>query len=155
MNNFSINSIKIPPPVVTALFALAMYGLASISSTTFTFALQYWLIGILLVLSLAMLLPAVIQFYQHKTTVNPLRPEKANKLVVTGLYRYSRNPMYLGMALILLAWCLYLANPLNLFFLVGFIAYMNRFQIMPEERALETLFKEDFIAYKQRVRRWI
>ena len=141
--------------MVTGLFALAMYGLAYISSMSFTFAFQHWLIGILLVLSLAMLLPAVIQFYQHKTTVNPLRPEKANKLVVSGLYRYSRNPMYLGMALILLAWSLYLANPLNLLFFVGFIGYMNHFQIIPEERALETLFKEDFIAYKQRVRRWI
>ena len=155
MKNISIKHIKIPPPIVTGLFGLAMYGLSSIISLEFSFAFQSWAIGSLLLVSVLMLLPAGIQFYQHKTTVNPLRPEKANRLVVSGLYRYSRNPMYLGMALVLLAWGVFLENPLNLFIFFGFIAYMNLFQIMAEEVALEKLFGEDFIAYKQTVRRWI
>lgn len=155
MKNLSIRQIKIPPPIVTGLFGLAMYGLSGLVSLAFPFAFQNWVIGSLILLSIFMLLPAGIQFYQHKTTVNPLRPEAANKLIVSGLYRYSRNPMYLGMALILLAWGVYLANPLNLFIFIGFIAYINRFQIMAEERALEKLFGEDFVVYKQTVRRWI
>lgn len=97
-----------------------------------------------------------IAFRRAQTTVNPLTPEKASALVSGGIYRLTRNPMYLGFALFLLAWALYLASPVAL--LVGpscFVLYLNRFQIAPEERALEKLFGEEFASYRQQVRRWL
>jgi len=87
--------------------------------------------------------------------VNPLKPDSASALVVAGIYRWTRNPMYLGMATVLAAWGLYLANIGALAGVALFVAYMNRFQIAPEERALEARFGADFAAYRGRVRRWL
>lgn len=72
-----------------------------------------------------------------------------------GIYRYSRNPMYVGLAAMLSAWAIYLRSPVALSGVAVFILYMNRFQITPEERALESLFAEEFVAYRARVRRWL
>jgi protein-S-isoprenylcysteine O-methyltransferase Ste14 len=147
--------IKIPPPVVTLVFSVFMYLLDSLVTIKFT---GFWLNGlIILFLCLAafLLLPAVVLFYKSKTTVNPLKPETAKVLVVEGVYRYSRNPMYLGMAFILIAWGIFLANPLNVFIFFCFIYYMNNFQIKVEEKALEVIFGENFKMYMQKVRRWI
>jgi protein-S-isoprenylcysteine O-methyltransferase Ste14 len=87
--------------------------------------------------------------------VNPLKPEAATSLVVAGVYSLTRNPMYLGMAVILIAWAGYLANPVSLIAVPCFIVYMNRFQIVPEEKVLELLFKSEFKSYMTRVRRWL
>ena len=97
----------------------------------------------------------VIAFRRVGTSVNPLRPEKASSLVVTGVYRFTRNPMYLGLLLVLIAWALILSNVLALIILPAFIFYMNRFQIEPEEAALMSAFGSDFTTYKSRVRRWL
>jgi len=100
-------------------------------------------------------LAGIISFRRARTTVNPMRPDTASALVVTGIYRVSRNPMYLGFALILLGGAIHLSNPAALLPLPIFVLYINRFQIDPEERALETLFGAEFRAYRARVRRWI
>lgn len=100
-------------------------------------------------------LAGALSFRKAKTTVNPLKPETASALVSSGIYRYSRNPMYVGFALFLTAWACYLASPLSLLGVLGFVLYMNKFQIAPEERALTTLFKADFLAYQAKVRRWL
>lgn len=155
MNFFSKKTIKIPPPIVTLLFCLIMWLLDSLLTLRFNFIFQDILIVILLVLACFLLLPAGYQFYTNKTTVNPLKPETATVLVVDGLYRFTRNPMYLGMAFVLLAWGLYLGNPLNLLIFVFYIVYMNYFQIMIEEAALEKCFGADFLDYKFNVRRWL
>jgi protein-S-isoprenylcysteine O-methyltransferase Ste14 len=84
-----------------------------------------------------------------------MTPEAASSLVVAGIYRVTRNPMYLGFLLILLGWAAWLSNVLALLPLAGFVIYMNVFQIRPEERALEALFGPEFEAYKKQVRRWI
>ncbi|MDR6576679.1 protein-S-isoprenylcysteine O-methyltransferase Ste14 [Pseudomonas extremaustralis] len=84
-----------------------------------------------------------------------MQPQQASALVEAGIYRYSRNPMYLGFAIILAAWALVLASPLTLLGVVAFVLYMNRFQITPEEWALEALFGESFARYRARVRRWL
>jgi len=97
----------------------------------------------------------VVQFRRAKTTVNPLRPETASSLVTGGVYRVSRNPMYLGMALILFGWAVWLGNPATVLVLPLFVAYMTRFQIIPEERALTATFGEVFAEYRRRVRRWL
>ncbi|GIU38097.1 isoprenylcysteine carboxylmethyltransferase family protein [Shewanella schlegeliana] len=97
----------------------------------------------------------VISFNRAKTTVHPLKPETASALVTSGIYRFSRNPMYLGMALALCAWACYLGSIWSVVGIAGFLLYMYRFQIRPEERALEAIFGQEFIGYKKRVRPWI
>ncbi|MGH7769198.1 MAG: methyltransferase family protein, partial [Candidatus Binatia bacterium] len=90
-----------------------------------------------------------------KTTINPMKPESSSFLVVSGVYRFTRNPMYLGVLLILAGWAVFLSNLLAFLLLPAFIFYMNRFQIEPEERALRSMFPEKFAVYERRVRRWL
>ena len=84
-----------------------------------------------------------------------MQPESASALVVSGIYRLTRNPMYLGFLLILLGWALFLSNGLAVLAVPAFVFYMNRFQIEPEERALAAIFGAEFVAYKSHVRRWL
>lgn len=147
---------KIPPPIVGILFALAMWGLApyvahleSDKSTRDMLASMLVLAGTLIAGT------AAVSFRKAKTTVDPLRPERATALVVSGMFRFSRNPMYLGMLLFLCAWAIYLGRPLLVLAPLSFVLYMNRFQIAPEERAMTALFGDEFDAYKKQVRRWI
>jgi protein-S-isoprenylcysteine O-methyltransferase Ste14 len=94
-------------------------------------------------------------FRRQRTTINPLHPEKTSSLVTGGIYRISRNPMYVGMALLLLAWAVYLESPAALLGIGAFIAYITRFQIIPEESLLSRHFGAEFENYRQRVRRWL
>ncbi|HEU4353132.1 MAG TPA: isoprenylcysteine carboxylmethyltransferase family protein [Burkholderiales bacterium] len=145
---------RVPPPIVAACFAAAMLALAWVApALTFpipsAFALAVALVGV----SLDAI--ALIHFLRSRTTVNPLKPDSASALVTGGIYRLTRNPMYLGLAALLLAWAIYLGNLAALAGLPLFILYMNRFQIAPEERALEARFGAEYIAYRSRVRRWV
>ena len=97
----------------------------------------------------------LLAFRRAKTTVNPLSPEKSTTIVRSGPYRFTRNPMYLGIALLLSAFCLYLANPVSLAAVVVFVAYITRFQILPEERLLLAKFGEAYAQYARSVRRWL
>jgi protein-S-isoprenylcysteine O-methyltransferase Ste14 len=101
------------------------------------------------------MLAGVISFRRARTTVNPLKPETATALVTSGVYRYTRNPMYLGMLLLLVGWAVYLSSPVAFIGVLGFWLYIERFQIGPEERALSTLFRGAFSEYASRVRRWL
>ena len=94
-------------------------------------------------------------FRRAKTTVNPMKPDSASSLVVSGIYDLTRNPMYLGFLVILVGWAFFLSNALGFIFLPLFVLYMNRFQIEPEERALASVFGEAFASYRSRVRRWL
>ncbi len=97
----------------------------------------------------------IASFRRARTTVNPMKPDSTSSLVVSGIYRLTRNPMYLGFLLVLLGWAIFLSNALAFLFLPAFIFYMNRFQIGPEEKALNSLFGQQFVAYTGRVRRWL
>lgn len=147
---------KVPPPLVALVFgglmggaSLGLPGLDLAWGTRLLLALPLIGAGLLFVLA------GGVSFRRARTTVNPLKPEAASALVTSGIYCYTRNPMYVGFALWLLAWGLYLASPLVLLGVLGFVLYMNRLQIAPEERALGRLFGADFAAYRQRVRRWL
>jgi protein-S-isoprenylcysteine O-methyltransferase Ste14 len=98
---------------------------------------------------------ALLHFLRSRTTVNPLKPASATVLVTRSIYRLTRNPMYLGLATLLFAWAIYLGSLAALAGVPLFILYMNRFQIAPEERALEERFGAEYIAYRARVRRWL
>lgn len=148
---------RIPPPLVATLFGLLMWLAAHYLPGAVGLAIE-WRAGLALVVLLIgaiICLAGVLSFRYARTTVNPLKPETASALVSSGVYRYTRNPMYLGFATALVAWSIFLAWPPALLGVLGFVLHMNRFQIGPEERALARLFGNDFAQYCTRVRRWI
>ena len=147
---------RIPPPVVGAVLAAGMWWLArEFPASLFAPAARGWSAALLAVAGLGFLLPATRAFLRASTTVNPLKPEAATTLVVAGVYRFTRNPMYVAFALLLLAWAAWLAAPAALLGPVTFVAFITRFQIVPEERALRARFGDAFDAYCQRVPRWL
>lgn len=148
--------LKIPPPVIALACAAGMYFLAG--NTLLHGPGPLWTQPAAITLAaigIGFDLAGLISFRRHRTTINPLHPEKTSSLVTGGIYRISRNPMYVGMALLLLAWAVYLESPAALLGPIAFIAYITRFQIIPEERLLAGHFGADFEAYRQRVRRWL
>jgi protein-S-isoprenylcysteine O-methyltransferase Ste14 len=100
-------------------------------------------------------LAGLAAFRRARTTVNPLQPDRASALVSAGIYRYTRNPMYLALAMALLAWGLWLGHAVAPCGVAIFVAWMNRYQIAPEERALAGLFGAEFECYRREVRRWL
>lgn len=148
--------LKIPPPAVALLVAIAMW-LAAIASTSLAFILPTRLAIALAVaaLGVAISTAGTVSFWRAKTTVNPTRPEAASSLVATGIYRLTRNPMYLGLLLVLAGWAIYLSNAVAFAGPLLFLLYINRFQIVPEERALAARFGMSFEDYRRRTRRWI
>lgn len=148
--------LKIPPLALVVIFG-ALMGLAAWLSPPLN--LPTWMImlntGALALLGCVVALAGVISFRRAKTTVNPLQPDASSSLVSTGIYRYSRNPMYVGFLCWLLAWGVFLNSGLALLLALGFIPYMNRFQIVPEEQALQQLFGDSFTQYRKHVRRWL
>jgi protein-S-isoprenylcysteine O-methyltransferase Ste14 len=147
---------KIPPPLVTLITGVLMWlSNDYVSSVGAPESYRIILAVTLALLGLSCDLGGFISFRIGKTTINPLRLDTSSNLVVTGIYNITRNPMYLGMTIILTGWAVYLSNLILLVWVVGFIAYITRFQIQPEERALEKLFGNEFASYKKKVRRWI
>ena len=147
---------KIPPPVYGLLTALIIWWIASILPSLELLPGWFKQAGILLiVIGVGLDLTALSQFFKQKTTPNPLSPNKANTIVVSGLYRYSRNPMYLGLLISLTGWALYLGNLAGLACLPIFVLLLNQMQIKPEERALKEKFGESYRNYLRDVRRWL
>lgn len=148
--------LKVPPALVGLLIAGLMWWLARVTPVIeLSMALRTVSGLVVLVAGVIIVVAGVLSFRRARTTVNPLSPESSTSLVQCGIYRWTRNPMYLGFALMLLAWSLWLAAPVTLTGPLLFVAWMNRFQIRPEERALRELFGAEFDAYGERVRRWI
>jgi len=148
--------LRIPPVALSLLIAVAMW-LASEQFPSMSLAIPGRLIisialcGIGIVFAVA----GVIAFRAAKTTVNPTRPGAASTLVSSGIYRFSRNPMYVGFLFALSSWACFLAHVLGFILLPAFVIYMNRFQISPEERALSSKFGKHFATYTQSVPRWL
>ena len=147
---------RLPPPLLLAICMLCVwlgYRAAGGSDAglweTGAWGVPYMLFG------LAVIILGVIQFRIKKTTVNPLDPKQASSLVAGGVFAYTRNPMYLGMALILLGQIISLGWPPGFLFLLIFVLYIQFFQIRPEERAMRNLFGEAFDRYCREVRRWL
>ena len=151
-----ILELKIPPVALVIFFAIVMWlgrAFAPGFNVQFPFrSIIAWLFGLLGVIIAA---SGVREFKRAKTTVNPTKPKSASSLVRTGIYSRTRNRMYLGFLLILVGWAIAMANLVAFVVLPGFVIYMNRFQINPEERALTLIFGEDFKAYCVEAGRWI
>ncbi len=147
---------RVPPVALVLIVGLVMWLVAvSAPRVDVGETLRLAIAGILFLLGIVFAISGVMAFRASKTTVDPRKPEASSALVSSGVYRYSRNPMYVGFALVLAAWAVFLASAWALLGVPFFVAYMNRFQIAPEEQALGEIFGEEFTAYMQRVRRWI
>lgn len=148
--------LKLPPVALGAITAALMWcvsfavpALNLASSANVPVSVCLVLMGALTCLA------GVVSFRRAKTTVNPMKPDSTSSLVVSGIYRYTRNPMYLGFLVVLLGWAAFLSNALALLVLPAFVLWMNRFQISPEERVLASLFADEYAAYRLKVRRWL
>ena len=151
---------RIPPPVID----LACIGLMWLLARAVP-AAQLWSVGACplgvgagLGLALAgglIAMAGVWEFRRARTTINPLAPQRASALVQTGVFGLTRNPMYLGMLLLLMGWAAYLGNAVSLLVLPLFVWLLNTLQIKPEERIMQDRFGEHFTRYAARVRRWV
>jgi len=145
---------KVPPPLVTLFFGGLIY-----CSTALLPSVIFWRQGLLalliLIVALSVIVAAVVTFRQLQTTVNPLQPKSASALATSGIFRYSRNPMYFGMLLILIALSVYIGAVASVLLLPAFILYISIMQIAPEEQAMGELFGSEYIDYCDQVRRWL
>jgi protein-S-isoprenylcysteine O-methyltransferase Ste14 len=144
-------------PVMTAIGLAALMWLLARHTPGFSLAPELRMTALIVLLGAgaAIGFAGIWSFRRARTTVNPWRPHASSALVVSGVYRRTRNPMYLGLLLGLAGWGLYLANPYCVLLAFAFVPYMNRFQIHPEERALEQTYGTDFNDYCRQVRRWL
>lgn len=148
--------LKVPPVVVTLLFGLLIWLAARVLPGPVCHGLACTVVaGALAGLGGTIAVAGVWQFRRARTTVHPLRPETATSLVTAGVYRFTRNPMYLGLLLALCGWALLLGQPAALLLAAGYVPVMNRLQIVPEETALRLRFGAAFNDYQARVRRWL
>jgi len=148
--------LKVPPPIVALVLALLMWltpGIAGLAQIPYPS--RVFLAVVLFCVGQGISIAGMVAFRRAKTSVNPVKASLASSLVIRGVYRYTRNPMYVGMVLTLLAWAVFLANPIAVLWIVLFALYITRFQIIPEERVLASLFGAEYEAYRGRVRRWV
>ena len=145
------------PPLLTGCIAAALTWLISKTLPQFQVSVpaRNLLAGSVSIVGGIVGAVGVYSFRRARTTVNPMKPASTTCLVMSGIYRISRNPMYLGFFLLLTGLAIFLSNVIAIVILPLFILYMNRFQIEPEERVLTYLFGQEFVDYKLRVRRWL
>jgi protein-S-isoprenylcysteine O-methyltransferase Ste14 len=147
---------KIPPPATMLVIAATMWGAAKIQPPM---AIESRLrIGLMLALGVVFLvfgIGGVIAFRVARTTINPVQIDRASRVVTGGIYRLSRNPMYVGLTALLAGWAVFLAVPVTGIGPIVFVLFTHHFQILPEERVMAAKFGRDYLDYKQRVRRWI
>jgi len=148
--------LKVPPLVLVAVTSVAMW-LSAVALPCLSASHPYRLpvAGAILFAGLGIIGLGVLSFRLARTTVNPLDPGSTTSLVTTGVYRWTRNPMYLGFLLVLIAWGVWLFNAISVAWIVLFAWYLQRFQIVPEERALRSIFGAKFGEYARKVRRWL
>jgi protein-S-isoprenylcysteine O-methyltransferase Ste14 len=148
--------LKIPPPLLALVLALVMWGLSRFEPHFAMPDPARWVATILVALAGGSFIAlGILTFRRFKTTIDPTKPHKASSFVTSGIYRVTRNPMYAGNALLLVAWALFLGAAWPFVGPVLFVIYVTRFQIKPEERILAGLFGEEYSAYVARVRRWL
>ena len=143
------------PPLIIVVFFLALIFLLKNFLEVFTFSYQVSISFFFLCLAASFCLTSIIEFRKHKTTLNPLMPEESTALVTTGIFKFSRNPMYLSLLNLLIAFSIYLGSFLGLIIIPLFVVYINLFQIKPEEKATLKLYGKEFENYCSNVRRWI
>ena len=145
---------KIPPPIIAIAFIVILY-ISSLWMDRFIFEGQSIFSLFIFILGLGCVLSASTQFRRINTTVNPLHPESASYLVVDGIFKFTRNPMYVGLCAAILAFGFYVGTWFVFILLPLFVISINYLQIVPEEVALQKLFGDEYVSYCNSVRRWI
>lgn len=148
--------LKVPPPVVALAIAGAMWGVSRIAPLVeLPSVVRVAAASVLGLIGVGFAVAGILAFRRARTTVNPMKPEAASSVVRSGVYRVTRNPMYLGLLLVLVAWSVFLSSVWALVGPAAFVLYMNRLQIGPEERVLSAMFGKDYSDYRSKVRRWL
>jgi len=149
--------LKVPPVFIVAICAAAMWFLDQyiLSAYAYVFPYQRILSTVAFVSCMLLLMMSMYAFRKQRTTFDPTHPDKASSLVQTGIFKVSRNPMYVSMLLLLTGWAVKLGNPFGVLILILFVWYMTQFQIKAEEEALIEVFGEEYKAYCRKVRRGV
>ncbi|MFV8461512.1 methyltransferase family protein [Vibrio campbellii] len=148
--------LKVPPVALFILVLVASYFSAQqLSAGAIGMPFKLIVLGVGIALSGVIGLSGIWEFRKQKTTVNPIKVETASTVVDSGIFGYTRNPMYLGLFILLFCFGYFFQNIFSVLLSFAFVIYMNQFQIKPEERALEQLFGAEYVDYKQKVRRWV
>ncbi len=147
---------RVPPPVLVLVTAIAMWFVARETFALPLTDVARWITALVAATAgLWFLVLGFMAFRRASTTIDPVRIGRATALVTTGIFARTRNPMYVGFTLLLLAWACYLAAPLTLVGPLLFAAFIHRYQILPEERILQRTFGDAFNSYRDRTRRWL
>ncbi len=154
--NLTRLALKIPPALIFVIWLAAMASLRYIfPGLNYTLFLTPFIAGLFFLLGLFLTLSGFFHFKKAQTTIDPRYPENTTTIVTTGIYRLSRNPMYLGFLMWLTAWAFILSNLVGFVFLPLFVFYMNRYQIIPEEKILHKQFGDIYYRYLNKVGRWL
>ncbi len=145
---------KIPPPLVVLILVISTF-FSSKKIDLIQIPFQSFISIFILSIGILILLNPVLKFKKSKTTINPIKFKKVNKLVTSGIYKYSRNPMYLGLLMIVVSSSIFYLNIYSILTPLFFYLWINRFQIKREEVFLTEKFGEDYLSYKKKTRRWI
>ena len=145
---------KIPPPLVVLILVISTF-FSSKKIDLIQIPFQSIISIFILSIGILILLNPVLKFKKSKTTINPIKFKKVNKLVTSGIYKYSRNPMYLGLLMIVISSSIFYLNIYSILTPLFFYLWINRFQIKREEVFLTEKFGEDYLSYKKKTRRWI
>ena len=146
--------IKIPPPLIVLILVISIF-FSSKKIDLIHIPFQNLISFIILSFGILILLNPVLKFKKSKTTINPIKFKKVNKLVTSGIYKYSRNPMYLGLLMIVISSSIFYLNLYSILTPLFFYLWINRFQIKREEIFLKDKFGKEYLSYKNNTRRWI
>ncbi len=145
---------KVPPPVVALAFGL-LINYTKDEFPTIHIGMEKILGSVLIISGLIVIASAIVLFKKNKTTVTPLNPSRSTKLITGGIYKYSRNPMYLGLLMIVISTTIFYLNIFSITTPIIFYFWINKFQIKREEIFLTEKFGKEYLLYKTKTRRWI
>ena len=146
--------IKIPPPLIVLTLIISIY-FSSKKIDLINIPLQLEISFFILSLGTLVFINPVLKFIKSKTTINPIQFEETNRLVTSGIFKYSRNPMYLGMLMIIISTSIFYLNIYSILTPFLFVFWINKFQIKREEIFLTEKFGKEYLSYKNKTRRWL
>ena len=146
--------LKIPPPLLVLILVISNY-FSSKKIDLILLPNQNLISFIILLVGVLILINPILKFIKSKTTIDPIKFKKVNKLITSGIYKYSRNPMYLGLLMIVISTSIFYLNIFSMLTPFLFILWINKFQIKREEDFLTEKFGEEYLSYKKKTRRWI
>ena len=146
--------LKIPPPILVLILASSNY-FSSKKIDLIHLPNQDLISILILLIGMLILINPIFKFIKSKTTIDPIKFKKVNKLITSGIYKYSRNPMYLGLLMIVISTSIFYLNIFSITTPLFFYFWINRFQIKREEIFLTEKFGKEYLLYKAKTRRWI